>query len=325
MLTPNIQGEFPAVIDSTMRAEFVTCPVKFYYSFIRKLGVGGGSVDLIAGGAFARGLEVVRKAVWVEKKPFPTALSEGMTAAIAEWGSFVCPAHKTQKNIDRVVQALEFYFQRWPIDTDPIRPYFWAEDKPAVEFTFAIPLPILHPTTGEPIIYAGRTDMIGIYNGQIFGVDEKTTSQLGPTWGTKWNLRSQFTGYCWAARQHNLPVAGWIVRGISFLKTTFGAAESIQFRPDWAVERWYEQLLVDIEQMIKCWRENRWSHNLADACESYGGCTFQRLCESEDPESWITGSGEFSTRDWNPLHRYPTGKPEQGESEVVPLGFNLEG
>jgi hypothetical protein len=315
-------GTFPSVIDSTIRAEYVNCQTKFYWSFIRQLGPRGGSVDLIAGGAFAKGLEVVRKAHWAEGKPFATALSQGMAAAIAEWGSFICPDHKQQKNIDRVVQALDFYFQRWPIASDPIKPYYWSPGNPAVEFTFAIPLPIDHPTTGEPLIYGGRNDLVGIYNDQIFIVDEKTASQLGPTWGQKWNLRSQFTGYVWAARNTGLPVAGAIVRGISFLKNSFGAAESIQFRPQWQVDRWYEQLLADVEAMVSSYRRGVYNQVLADACEAYYGCPFMRLCESEHPEGWV---GEYAKREWNPLSKYPTGKPVEKEAEIVPLGFSLEG
>ena len=317
------RGDFPAVIDSTIRAAYVNCPTSWYWSFVRKLGSPGGSVDLIAGGSFAKGLEVVRREVWDKGTSFPKALSYGMAAAIAEWGDFVCPDRKPEKNIDRVVQALDFYFQRWPIESDPIRPYYWSEGQSAVEFTFAIPLPIRHPQTGDPLVYAGRNDFLGLYNQQLFIVDEKTAGQLGPTWGKKWNLRGQFTGYVWAAKMTNLPVAGAIVRGIAFYKnkeTPYGAAESIQFRPQWMLEKWYQQLLRDVEAMIHAWKTGVYSQNFSDVCESYSGCTFCRLCESEDPEVWTAAYGH---RDWNPLSRYPSGKPQEPESEVVSLGFTL--
>lgn len=316
------KGSFPVVIDSTIRAAYVSCPTKWYWEYCRKLAPKGGSVDLIAGGAFAKGLEVVRKAYWAEGKAFNVALHEGMLAAIAEYGNFQCPDNKQQKSVERVVQALDYYFYIWPIATDPIQPYMWGEKQPAVEFTFSIPLPFNHPESGEPLIYGGRLDMIGVFNDQIYLVDEKTASQLGPTWGSKWNLRSQFTGYTWAARQTGLTVAGAIVRGISFLKGSFGSAQSIQFRPDWQCDRWYAQLLNDVECMLRDYKSLRYSQNLADACESYNGCPFMRLCESSDPESW---TGDYGYRDWNPLNRYPQGKPEQEEAEVIPLGFTIGG
>ena len=314
-------GVFPSVIDSTIRADFVSCPTKFYWSHCRQIGPSARSVDLIAGGAFARGLEVTRRTFWGKGKPFSQSLDEGMAAAIAEWGDFVITDPKKEnKSLERVISALGEYFIQWPIKTDPIQPYFWDEGKPAVEYTFAIPLPILHPVTNEPLIYAGRLDLIGIFNAQVFLVDEKTTSQLGPTWGEKWNLRSQFTGYAWAARHTGLPVAGAIVRGISFLKNSFGFAQSIQFRPQWQVERWYEQLVFDIEAMKSYWLAGRFPQNLADSCESYSGCPFMRLCESSTPEDWMSS---YSPRAWNPLDRYPSGKPAQEAGELTPLGFTL--
>jgi hypothetical protein len=320
LIVNEMPGKFPAVIDNTMRSAWNACPTKFYWEFCRQLGPKGGSVDLIAGGAFAQGLEVARKAFWKEKKTFEEAQYEGMMAAIAEYGNFECPEHKQQKSVQRVVQAIEYYFYAWPMKTDPVQPYYWGDGNPAVEFSFSIPLDIAHPDSGEPIIYAGRLDMIGVFNEQIFLIDEKTTSQLGTTWGQKWNLRSQFTGYTWAARKTGLSVAGTIVRGISFLKNSFGHAQSIQFRPEWQCERWFEQLNSDIRAMVSDYQRRTYNQNLADSCESYGGCAYMRLCESKNPEDWI---GEYQPRIWNPLDRYPSGKPKQEDAEVIPLGFTL--
>ena len=57
-MIPVIRGSLPQVIDSTIRADFVACATKGYYSFVRQLGSPAPSIDLIAGGAFARGIEV---------------------------------------------------------------------------------------------------------------------------------------------------------------------------------------------------------------------------------------------------------------------------
>lgn len=319
-VSEDLRGVFPEVVDSTIRNEMVTCQTKGYWSFHRQLGPKGGSVDLVAGGAFAKGLEVIRLKVWAEKMPFPQALTIGAAAAIAEYGEFVDPKEKEAKSVMRVVDALAFYFERYPIDKDPIRPYFWDTNRPAVEYTFAIPLPINHPVSGMPLIYGGRTDWIGRFNEPLFICDEKTASQLGPTWGTKWDLRGQFTGYVWAARETGLEVAGAIVRGISFLKNSFGAQESIQYRTKWEVERWYEQLLIDLENAVKVWKSGVFNQVLGDACEGFNGCPFSKLCKSQNPEPWTIN---FSPRPWNPLSHYPRGKPEQEEASVVPLGFTL--
>jgi hypothetical protein len=51
--------------------------------------------------------------------------------------------------------------------------------------------------------------------------------------------------------------------------------------------------------MIACYRENEFDYALDEACASYGGCAFRRLCLSQNPENWI--EGYFTERNWNPL------------------------
>lgn len=311
------RGSFPQVIDSTIRSDFVSCPTKAYYSFYRKLGPPEPSIDLIAGGAFARGLEVTRKLYYGEKLPFPEALESGMFEAIAyytqELGSSSIPDFKLHKAPDRVVLALASYFEQYPVDTDHIQPYM-TELGPSVEFTFSIPLPFIHPETNEPLLYAGRFDMVGLYNGQLIGVDEKTTTQLGASWGNQWNLRGQFTGYCWALREYKLPVIGMMVRGISFLKNSFGHAESLQLRADWQIDQWYQQLLVDVGNMLQAYKSGWFDQVFGDTCSAYGGCPFQKLCAAHDPEAWI--EGRYRERNWNPLDKIPYKQPVV-EAEVV--------
>lgn len=313
-MIPTVKGTFPGVIDSTMRGDLSSCETKAYYSFNRKLGPKLGSVDLIAGGAFAKGLEVVRLGYYGAKMPLAEALHHGMLAAIEAYGDFQTPEGKENKGVDRVVQALDSYFEHYPPATDHIQPMYDSNGKPMVEFTFAIPIPVNHPDTGEPIIVAGRFDMAGLYNNQIFGVDEKSTSQLGPTWNNKWNLRAQFTCYTWALQQYGRPAVGIIVRGVSFLKNSFGHSESIQQRPQWMIDQWYAQFVRDVERWKNAYVTGWYDQNFGDACAEYGGCPFQRLCTSAEPENWI--EGHYGVRDWDPLKKVPYEQPKQNV-EVV--------
>lgn len=296
---PLIKASLPEVLDSSIISEFVACETKGYYSYMRKLGSKDPSIDLLAGGAFARGLEIIRKEFYGNKVPLARALEIGMMEAMAFYGNPVVPEYKEAKGINRVITALAAYIEKYPLATDHIQPHFGADGQPLVEFTFSIPLPILHPETGNPFIYAGRFDMVGLYNRQIIGVDEKTTSQLGATWSAKWNLRAQFTGYCWALQTYDYPVVGMIARGISFLKNSHGFEESIQMRPKWMIDQWYENMLKNVERMVAAWKTGWFHQDFGDACASYGSCPFMKLCQSATPEDWIEGN--FGIRDWNPL------------------------
>lgn len=293
-----IRPPFPKLIDSTLRGTFVSCPRKFELEYLRHWKPTSQSIHLVAGGAFAKGMEVTRETFYGDHRSANEAIGAGLRALILEYGEFDPEDEKATKTLDNMCGALVAYFDHYGLDTDPIQPHF-VHGKPAVEFSFALPLPIPHPETGDPILYGGRFDMVGEYNGSLFAVDEKTTSQLGATWHKNWTLRSQLTGYCWGAREFDYPVAGAIIRGVSILKNSYGHGESIQYRPQWMIDRWYHQLLRDIKRMITCWSEGYWDYSLDGACANYGGCSFLDVCNSNDPERWL--AADFIQREWHPV------------------------
>lgn len=295
---------FPLVIDNTMRSSFIACPKKFYYEFIRKLTPYVISPDLHAGGAFAKGIETVRMAYYRDHLPLETALARGMEAFTHFWGKYNPPEGHV-KTYEAMLAALVEYFHQYHPEYDVIQPYMVEGGKPAVEFNFALPFPTLrHPESGEPLIYAGRFDLLGVYQDQLFIVDEKTTKQLGPSWPEQWHMKSQFTGYAWGARAFGYPVAGAIIRGMSVLKNSFGHAQVILYRPEWVIDRWLHQLERDVKRMIAAWEEGYWDYDINDACSAYGGCPFKLLCGSENPERWIEGN--YAHKNWNPLAADPT-------------------
>jgi hypothetical protein len=195
--------------------------------------------------------------------------------------------------------ALEFYFEQYPLQMGSCEPILWGDGRRGIEFSFAQPLDFLHPVSGDPLIYTGRADMIANFAGGIFIFDEKTTSQLGASWTRQWELRSQFTGYCWAARESGMPVNGAVVRGVSILKTKYDTLQHLTYRPDWEIERWLNQINADLRRMVQCWEEGWWDYDLDHACAEYGGCSLQRICKSENPQTWLPM--QFEQRVWDPL------------------------
>lgn len=301
------QPHFPHVIDNTIRESFRNCARKFYWGHIRQLGPRNPSVHLHAGGAFASGLEHARRAFYGEGKSAREAEAIGAREIIRFYGDFDAPefGSGSLKTVDRMVGALVSYFDAYPLETDYLKPMPMANGLPAVEFTFSIPLPIAHPITGDPLLYGGRFDMLAVKDNTLWVVDEKTTSQLGASWMGQWDLNSQFTGYCFAARSYGYPVVGAIIRGISILKNDYGHAQAIIYRPDWQLDRWYEQLIRDVRGMVRAWEEGYYDYALGAACSAYGGCTFKKLCTKQDPERWI--EIDFIPRHWNPLEKVEEG------------------
>jgi hypothetical protein len=247
-------------------------------------------------------LEAARRGFYEDNLSAPESIGLGLEALILEYGDFQCPP-ESAKSLERTLGALEFYFANYPLSHEGhgARPRIFPGGKRGIEFTFAQPLSILHPVTHQPILYTGRADMIADFAGGTYVYDDKTASSLGPSWARQWELRSQFTGYCWAAKELGIPVAGVLVRGVSILKTKFETQQSITYRSQFEIDRWLEQVHRDIERMIRCWEEGYWDYSLDHACTEYGGCSLAQVCKSSDPNGWL--DLYFQRKVWDPLLR----------------------
>ncbi len=292
------QAKFPPVIDSTMLASWA-CPVKFQRAHIHRYAPSANkSIHLIAGGAYAKGLEVARKAYWNGAHP-EDCLIEGTAALIKEYGD--ADPGDTAKSLDRMIGAMEYYFNVYPLDTDDAR-IATVGGVPAVEWSFGLPLPFNHPDTGEPLLYAGRTDLLCDFAGGLYALDDKTTSKLGASWSRQWELRGQFTGYGWAARELGIRLAGTLVRGLCILKGGgYNSAQAIVNQPDWKIDRWVQHRDQIITQMLESYRTGTYHFALNEECNSYGGCTFKQVCNvpPEHQIQWLDSN--YVEHSWNPL------------------------
>lgn len=290
---------FPSVWDASMLSAFRSCPQKFALGYLQHWKPRSDSVHLVAGGAFAKGLEVTREHFYAHGHTADSSIEAGVGALLHTYGDFPCPPDSA-KSAERMAGALEYYFSIWPLGQDPAVPARFG-DKLGIEFSFTHPLPINHPTTGEPLMYCGRADQVCEYAGGIFIEDDKTASQLGASWSRQWDLRSQFTGYCWAARAAGMRVDGVLVRGVSILKTKYDHAEAVAYRPDWQVDRWLAQTTRDIQRAMQCWSEGYWDWSLDHACTEYGGCMFRPVCLLQDGTPLLQLN--FERKAWDPMTR----------------------
>ena len=291
---------FPTVIDSSMMSAWRACRRKIFLEYLEHWKTKNLSVHLHAGKAFARGLEVAREEYYANGVPEHEAIPLGLQALVTAYGDFECPPDSA-KSLERMMGAFEYYFSEYPMGTDTARPSTLPGGKLGIEFSFASPIDIDHPETGEPLLYCGRFDMICDYAGGRFGEDDKTTSSLGASWPKQWDLRSQFTGYCWGAERAGFPLQGFLVRGVSILKTKYDTMQALTYRPKWMIERWYEQLLRDVARLKAMWETGVFDYSLDHACNEYSGCEFRQVCLSQDPDPWLRGS--FQRKVWDPVNR----------------------
>lgn len=319
---------FPEFIDSSMMGSLKSCEELFRKTYIEHWKPRDASVHLHAGAAFAKGLEVARDAYYTGhaqrylkvkdsdsgeeirqwfrsfdpsfQANSDSAIALGLQALLASYGSFECP-EDSAKSASRMAGAFEFYFANYPLTDDDQQPIILPGGRRGIEFSFAEPLPINHPTTGNPLLYVGRLDMLMNFAGGTFMEDDKTTTQLGASWSRQWDLRSQFTGYAWGCGKAGIHVDGAVIRGVSILKTKYDTQQAISYRPEWQIDRWYNETLEWIERAKATFLKGNWLHNLDHACAEYGGCTFRQCCASQDEKPWLEAN--FERRVWNPVLR----------------------
>ena len=297
---------FPEVVDNTILNTFRACPRKAYLNYVEHWKPKGTNVHLHAGAAYARGIECARRAFYEQGRSPEDSLAIGLHGLLESYGSYEAPA-ESAKSAVRMAQALEYTLSGdWALGVDRAVPAKFHTGRPAVEFSFAEPLPVSHPETGNPIIFCGRSDMICQLAQGLFIEDDKTTGQMGPKWSNQWDMRAQFSGYVWAARHGaaRIEVDGVLVRGIAILKTEFKRGQYITYRPEWRIREWLDQTVRDLERMIQAWKTGIWDLNMGDTCDAYGGCSFLQMCQRFNREEWM--GDYFERRIWDPLHRIET-------------------
>ena len=209
----------------------------------------------------------------------------------------------TKKSWEYTVSALSYYMKKFPPSREKYKPFF-HQGQPTVEFSFAFPLPVDHPQTGEPLIYVGRADQIvQDQNGILYLEDDKTTSQLGASFADKWDMRSQFTGYLYAAQKYGqMDIRGILIRGICFYAGgRIDSQEVFTYRSQDEIENWYEATIETANRLVESWKNRKSLMNLGDACEAYGGCQFKTVCKSKNPDTWL--EVDFQRKIWDPVNR----------------------
>lgn len=300
-ISADVPAAFPTFFDSTMMSAAMSCRQKFFREYCENWKPKETSVHLHAGASFAAGLEAARTAFYVDRKSASESEALGLGTLLRHYGDFQCPADSA-KSAERTAGAFEFYMDHYPLGGDGAEPITLPSGKRGIEISFSEPLPVAHPVTGDPLLYCGRLDMAAKFAQGLFVEDDKTTSQLGATWSKQWDLRSQFTGYCWGLwKAAGIKPNGVLVRGVSILKIKYDTQQAITYRHDWQIEEWFQKTIDLLEDLIRDWKRQYWRKSLDHACNEYGGCSFKQSCMVQQPQTWL--ATYFERRLWNPITR----------------------
>lgn len=316
-----VEAILPAVLDSTMLNTFRPCPQKFYDEYILGLRPPDTSIDLHAGAVFSITLEAFYREIYTNAANTSTALARAYAVFQSAWGDFVIRKERHPKTPENMWAAVEDYVRVYPPGSDSVQPWF-AGPNASFEYSFALPLDLpgfpVHPGSGDPFIYAGRFDMLGKKDSRPCIRDEKTAQRLESNWSEKWDLRSQFLGYCWALQRAGVPCNTVVVRGVIITLTSIRQVEAIKIYSQHLIEKWLEQTRRDVNRLVRCWNEGYFDYNFGDVCTMYNHCPYIPLCSSHQPENWYES---YEVRRWNPLSAAkiaPIGNQQSPISDTAP-------
>lgn len=179
----------------------------------------------------------------------------------------------------------------------------------STEREFTIPLP-----NGNKLI--GRIDKIVEWDGAVWGMDHKTTSQLGDSYMRMHTPNLQFSGYTWAIQQLGFPLCqGILVDALLVAKgllETASRAKLVPLRRDFAYRsvgdiREYLETIESIQQDIRL-REigDLWIPNF-DACTDYGECPYRKICKEPTEFRDKIIAADYLVEPWDPRGEEKTG------------------
>ena len=327
-----MEYSFPAAVDSTMMSTYDSCPRKFLIEYVAQRSPSGKSIHLHAGGCFASAMEDVRNFFYRDGLDLEECLVKAFDNFIRNW-DWMDPPEGSYKDFVNMWGAVEAYFQEYPPATDHFQPVMKADGSPATEFHFSIPTNVKHPDSDDPIMFAGRADMLATNDPSCcYVVDEKTTSSLGTRWYNQWDMRGQFFGYTYAARQTGWVCAGALVRGVAIQQTKYGFGEKLIYFTNGQLEEWWATFNQKLRNMVSAYQSFKktleipgndddiltaahyaFLKSYGEACGSYGGCQFVSVCLQDKPWNHYR---TMERRVWNPAAKDPTSESEDRLSQM---------
>lgn len=242
-------------------------------------------------------------------------------AEFAKWS----PPLDDYRNYGTAISFINEYANQFPYE-----PFEIAEvcGKPGIEIPFACPLTTIEVNTKFSIwdlerncivhdvfitkihvVWKGKIDIAGRRNGQLFGLDHKTTSMMGPSFFGEFDISGQVYGYAWALQQltGELP-AFFQINGLGIRKPTkTGKAfefirYSVNIYPK-LIDEWIYDTVFKIKSFLRCAalgyfpKQTKWCNG------KYGQCSYKSICSNEDPEmrNVIKTTSAFKTVTWDPL------------------------
>lgn len=175
---------------------------------------------------------------------------------------------KTRANL---IRTIIWYLEQFGKD-DAVSTLILSDGVPAVEHSFALPV-------DNGIVFAGHLDRLGVYAGDPYVQDQKTTgATITQRYFEGFNPDTQMSMYTFAGKvAYGIPVKGVIIDAAQIAVGFSRFERGFTFRVEAQLNEWYDHTMYHIEVARKATRENFFPMNRS-SCGNYGGCEFRDIC-----------------------------------------------
>lgn len=202
----------------------------------------------------------------------------------------------TVKNRGNLIRTIIWYVEQFR--DDPAKVVILSDGRPAVEYSFSLPV-------DNGLIFCGHIDRLVDYSDNIYVQDQKTTkTTISAQYFRQYSPDTQMSMYAFAGRMvYGNPIKGVMIDAAQIAVGFSRFERGFTFRGPGTLEEWYDVTLAHIEDAQRATREQYFPMNTT-SCHQYGGCTFREIC-SRSPsvrKNFLEGNFE-RTRLWDPLER----------------------
>ena len=209
-------------------------------------------------------------------------------------GSAWVSDHNT-KTRENLIRTIVWYLEQFGPD-DAVSTLILSDGSAAVEHSFALPV-------DDGIIFAGHLDRMGIYSGDTYVQDQKTTgTTITQRYFEGFNPDTQMSMYTFAGKIiFGIPVKGVIIDAAQIAVGFSRFERGFTFRVDAQLNEWYDHTMYHIETARRATKENYFPMNRS-SCGNYGGCEFRDICSRAPSvrEQFLKGKFVKGAR-WDPL------------------------
>ena len=293
--------------DSTSLGYIKTCPRLYQYIMIEGWTPKDESIHLRFGTEYHKALENYARCR-ADGLNHEDSLFEVVRETLYQihgWDPDPLTKAGQTKNPKSLIRTIVWYLDQY--QDDAAETYIKNDGVPAVELSFNFSLDWGPEAGGENYILCGHLDKVVVFNGEIFGMDHKTTSMpLTDYYFNQFDPNNQMSLYTLATKVIlDATVKGIIIDAAQLTvngKTEF--ARRFTYRTSDQLDEWVGELRYWLSQAERYANEGYWPRN-DTACDKYGGCRFREIC-SKSPqvrEKFLEANFNKAGEDerWNPL------------------------